>query len=200
MDGRQVYCVVKNAAGESVKSETVTMHLASGLEITKQPEDVTAAEGATAEISIETNGTDVTYEWWFKNANKTTFSKSGATGNPYSVTMTKAMDGRQVYCVVKNAAGESVKSETVTMHLASDIVLNEVTYKKLTDTTLYVYAYAGTAATLEIPETVNGMTVVEIGEEAFMNNTSLTSIDLPDTITVIRARAFKGCTSLSSMS
>ena len=114
--------------------------------------------------------------------------------------MTKAMDGRQVYCVVKNAAGESVKSETVTMHLASDIVLNEVTYKKLTDTTLYVYAYAGTAATLEIPETVNGMTVVEIGEEAFMNNTSLTSIDLPDTITVIRARAFKGCTSLSSMS
>ena len=48
-------------------------------------------------------------------------------------------------------------------------------------------------------QTVDLSNVCDIGEEAFMNNTTLTSIKLPGTITIIRARAFKGCTSLSEM-
>lgn len=35
-----------------------------------------------------------------------------------------------------------------------------------------------------------------IGAEAFLNNTSLTSVDVTDGVTTIGARAFKGCTSL----
>ena len=40
---------------------------------------------------------------------------------------------------------------------------------------------------------------IPIGEEPFMGNATLVSIDLPDSITAIRARAFKNCTSLSQM-
>ena len=79
------------------------------------------------------------------------------------------------------------------------LIFDGVTYEPLTSTTCAVVSYSGTASSLIIPETVEGMTVVEIGVEAFMDNKSLVSIDLPDTITVIRARAFKGCTSLSDM-
>ena len=57
-------------------------------------------------------------------------------------------------------------------------------------------------ATLTIPECVGDdswFVVTEVGEEAFMGEEDLVSITLPDTITVIRARAFKNCTNLSKM-
>ncbi len=65
--------------------------------------------------------------------------------------------------------------------------------------TIYVVNYSGSASSLTIPEVIGGATVTEIGEGAFMGKTSLVSIDLPDTITVIRARAFKNCTNLANM-
>ena len=85
------------------------------------------------------------------------------------------------------------------MTIDVSIILNDVTYEPLTDTTCAVISYSGSANSLVIPGTVNGMTVTEIGEEAFMDNKYLVSIDLPDTITVIRARAFKNCSNLSEM-
>lgn len=61
-----------------------------------------------------------------------------------------------------------------------------------------VKQYKGNESSVTVPGTCSGITVNEIGEEAFMGK-SLTSIDLPDSIQVIGARAFKNCSSLSSM-
>ena len=96
-------------------------------------------------------------------------------------------------------------SNFATLHIGErDIIVNGVTYERITDPTtqnvsLRVKSYAGSVSSLVIPTVVEGLTVTEIGEEAFMGNTTLTSIDLPNSITVIRARAFKNCTNLSSM-
>ena len=92
-----------------------------------------------------------------------------------------------------------MESNGAVLSLDANIIVDGVTYAPITTTTCKVISYAGTASTLTIPETVEGMTVTEIGEQAFMNNTILVSIDLPDTITIIRARAFKGCINLSEM-
>ena len=62
-----------------------------------------------------------------------------------------------------------------------------------------IESYDGTLSSVVIPETVQGFTVVQVGPGAFEGNTVLTSIDLPDTITVIAQRAFAGCSSLSDM-
>ena len=43
------------------------------------------------------------------------------------------------------------------------------------------------------------MPVTEIGDEAFMNNTTIEEIVIPDTVVVIGKRAFAGCTSLKKM-
>jgi hypothetical protein len=67
------------------------------------------------------------------------------------------------------------------------------------DGTVEVKSYDGSAASVTIPQTVEGYTVTAIGEGAFEGNTALVSIDLPDTIEVIGARAFKNCTSLTTM-
>ena len=58
-----------------------------------------------------------------------------------------------------------------------------------------------TAATgeLVIPNTIDGHPVTSIGEEAFQNCTSLTSITIPDSVTSIGSEAFIFCSSLPSI-
>ena len=57
----------------------------------------------------------------------------------------------------------------------------------------------GTCTDLDvlIPPTIDGLTVTEIGEKAFENQTALTDIVIPDTVTNIGRRAFYGCTGLT---
>jgi hypothetical protein len=50
-----------------------------------------------------------------------------------------------------------------------------------------------------VQETVNGTTVTVIGEKAFENNTTIQEIHLPDSIQVIKKRAFAGCSNLTRM-
>lgn len=51
---------------------------------------------------------------------------------------------------------------------------------------------------VEIPETIGGLTVTEIGEAAFTDS-YLTSVVLPDTVTKIGANAFYGCNCLQTI-
>lgn len=51
----------------------------------------------------------------------------------------------------------------------------------------------------DLPSTLNGKTVAQIGSSAFANQIQVTSITLPSTITSIGAEAFSGCTSLTSI-
>jgi hypothetical protein len=50
-----------------------------------------------------------------------------------------------------------------------------------------------------IPETIEGLPVVTIAEEAFRGCTNLTSVEIPSQVTTIETRAFRSCTSLESI-
>ena len=52
---------------------------------------------------------------------------------------------------------------------------------------------------ITIPETYSGKPVVEIGRDAFLNCTDLTSITIPDSVKSIGWYAFSGCTGLTSI-
>lgn len=56
--------------------------------------------------------------------------------------------------------------------------------------------YSGNYSTLEIPSTIGGKTVVEIGDDVFAKSYLLTEVVIPDTVKVIGARAFQGCLAL----
>ena len=83
--------------------------------------------------------------------------------------MVEADNGTFVYTIKNNLAGVTVKQ------------------------------YKGSASSVTVPGSYSQITVTEIGEEAFMGNSSLSSINLPNSIQVIGARAFKNCTNLKSM-
>ena len=61
------------------------------------------------------------------------------------------------------------------------------------DGTYAIIGYIGDDAVIEIPKTINGITVSTIASEAFKNYSTLTSITVYDTLTSIGDSAFLGC-------
>ena len=109
-NGRQVYCVVTDKYGVSVKSSTATLYMGNPAKITSQPANVSAFNGKTATVKFGASGDGLTYKWYFKNKGASSFSLTNSfTGNIYSVTMDSSRAGRQVYCVVTDKYGTSVK-------------------------------------------------------------------------------------------
>ena len=203
-DGFQFRCMV-TVGNQTAPSNAATMTVGEApvtITFTQQPEDASGPVNSYVTFTVAAEGATA-YQWQYNKGTETWYDCSGAGYEDADTAtlrtkVTAGRDGFQFRCMV-TVGTQTAPSEAATMTVSNEIVLNDVTYEILTSTTVKVVSYNGTATSLVIPETVNNMTVTEIGEEAFMNNTNLVSIDLPDTITVIRARAFKGCTSLSSM-
>ena len=62
-----------------------------------------------------------------------------------------------------------------------------------------IVGYKGAEAELEIPASLNGKPVTEIGGGAFLGNVKLTKVTFPKTVKLIGASAFSGCTALTEL-
>ncbi|MDR0917664.1 MAG: leucine-rich repeat domain-containing protein, partial [Oscillospiraceae bacterium] len=74
----------------------------------------------------------------------------------------------------------------------------DYTYKLFTDKKAEITKYNGTSDTPVIPSTIDGYEIVSIGKGAFKNS-SLISVDIPDTVISIRDEAFMNCSNLTSI-
>jgi BspA type Leucine rich repeat region (6 copies) len=62
-----------------------------------------------------------------------------------------------------------------------------------------VAGYRGGGGAVAIPERLGGLPVITIGDGAFLGNTSLTRLTIPNSVTSIGQFAFTDCTSLTSI-
>lgn len=65
--------------------------------------------------------------------------------------------------------------------------------------TVTITKYTGTESTVILPSTISGWPVTKIGEAAFQDNTTITSVTIPANVTEIGSNAFAGCTNLTSV-
>lgn len=65
--------------------------------------------------------------------------------------------------------------------------------------TVTITKYTGTESTVILPSTINSWPVTKIGEDALKDNTTITSVTIPDSVTEIGSNAFAGCTNLTSV-
>lgn len=66
-------------------------------------------------------------------------------------------------------------------------------------TTGTIKKYNGNDTVVVIPPTINSWPVTKIGEDALKDNTTITSVTIPDSVTEIGSNAFAGCTNLTSV-
>ena len=116
-DGRKVYCVITDKYGNSVKTNTVTLSMKKTAKITTQPVSKTVADGAAVSVKVVASGDGLKYQWYFKAAGASSYTKSSTTTATYSTTMNAARDGYKIYCVITDKYGNSVKSNTVTLSM-----------------------------------------------------------------------------------
>ncbi len=78
--------------------------------------------------------------------------------------------------------------------------IGSFTFRPIDDGSAYEVSGALTLkdGAAKIPSKYKNLPVVAIGEKAFFNNRELTSVELPDSITVIKDGAFQNCSALTS--
>ena len=116
--GRRVYCVITDAYGKKVTTNTVTLKIPTALKITKQPTDAYADIGSKVSTTVKVTGDGVKYQWYVQNPGGSGFAKSSITGATYSYQMTKEKVGRRAYCVITDMYGKKVTTSTVTFAVA----------------------------------------------------------------------------------
>ena len=125
-DGMQLYCMVKDGSGYSVTSDTVTVHVTQELAITQQPESKTVTLGDSVTLSVKAQGIGLSYQWYFKKVGQDSFSEwNNRKRASETVTPPESWNGIQLYCVVKDSGGNSLQSDTVTVHVTQTLAITQ---------------------------------------------------------------------------
>ena len=124
--GTKYRCVITDANKESVKTNTVTLSVLIPLEIVTQPVNYSGAEGSSAVFTVKANGVGLKYQWQvYKSGAWTNCSvNDGAKTNKLTLEAKASRSGTKYRCVVTDANGENVKTNTVilTVEIPLEIV------------------------------------------------------------------------------
>ena len=94
-------------------------------------------------------------------------------------------------CAVLPACGPSAFAED-----KGELTCGDYAYQLLEDGSARITAYTGDATELAVPAELDGHPVQEIGDFAFSSCYSLTSVSIPDSLTLIGENPFGNCLSL----
>ena len=114
-NGSQYRCVVTTAGGEELISNPAELTVYEETEITKQPDDATVTEGATAVFSVTADGTDLDYQWQVNSGSGWTDIEDAIAPVCYVTPTAVDMTGNQYRCVVSGADGVTKTSNAATL-------------------------------------------------------------------------------------
>lgn len=95
--------------------------------------------------------------------------------------------------------GDSHPSLVMDDYTAQFIPVEDNPYDYPPPKTVTITKYTGKESTVILPSTISSWPVTKIGEDAFQDNTTITSVTIPASVTEIGSNAFAGCTNLTSV-
>ena len=118
-------CVVTDAYKDSISSDSAKLTLGAPLEITSQPEDVTAAAGEYAQFHVTATGTGLKYQWQLSRDNGLNWVTLSGTKFPSALTAdfeikaSRNNNENLFRCVVSDQYGQEVASNSAKLTLQS---------------------------------------------------------------------------------
>ncbi len=124
-----------------------------------------------------------------------------AADNRSATLMITVIPQNEGVAVITGEASNGLKvSCTITVEQQKDENESEdYQYKELNNDTIKITGYTGTAKELVIPAKIDGKSVIYIGDSAFEDYKSLSSVKLSEGITSIGDNAFSKCSNLRSI-
>ena len=114
-NGWKVKCVITDENGNSEETNIIRLTVTKdGIQITKQPTDVTAKSGDPFSVEVKAEGTNLKYQWKYSpNGGRNWYSFSNATGAVFSKKMPESWNGWKVKCVINDDQGNSKETKIV---------------------------------------------------------------------------------------
>ena len=115
-NGYQYRCVITGGKDSKLISKVATLYVGSAAEITSQPEDATAAAGATATFTVAATNV-LNYQWQYtKNGTEWfTTTMTGAKTATLEVAATSGRNGYQYRCMITGENGDVIYTNAVTL-------------------------------------------------------------------------------------
>ena len=149
-NGIQLYCIVKDRNGNSVQSNTIKVTFSDVVTIVTQPANVSAKAGESVKLTVKAEGVGLSYQWYYKKSGAKSWTKwSKQTKSTVSIKMASGWNKAQFYCLVKNKAGKSVKTQSAKATLLVEFKITTQPKNKTVKT--------GKTATFSIKATGNGL-------------------------------------------
>ena len=132
LSGNRYYCVVQDTVGQRVVSTAATLTVDQpALILVSSPKDVTCMIGESATFTVSVSGgvQPYTYQWYVLPAQRGGFTLlanalaeegtavAGAVSNTLTVTASTQLNGNRYYCVVRDAAGQQVVSQSAILNV-----------------------------------------------------------------------------------
>ena len=97
------------------------------LKITKQPTNAAAPKDKAVNVTVTAKGDGLTYKWYYRNKGASSFSYTSSFDNKttYSVTMSEARDGRELYCVITDKYGNTATTDIVTIYMGNPVKITK---------------------------------------------------------------------------
>ncbi|MCR5204858.1 MAG: hypothetical protein K6E47_07355, partial [Lachnospiraceae bacterium] len=174
-DGMSLRCVVTDASGKKVTSNTATLKYNNPLTITKQPASATVDTGSAASFSITATGKGLKYLWQYKYAGDSAWTDwTSKTSASISVAYAAYRDGMSLRCVVTDASGKKATSNTVTLNYNKPLTITKQPANATVDT--------GSAASFSVTATGKGLKYLwqykYAGDSAWTDWTSKTTANI----------------------
>ena len=172
---------------------TAMWNPAGGVYIVRQPQGVATNVGVTVSFSVLASGpAPLSYQWWTGTTNLI-----GATDITFTITNVQPADAGH-YRVVVTDRGGSTTSQVAILDVYTTPP-GGFLYTPNGNGTVVLTGYTGPGGAVDIPDAINGLPVITIGDDAFSQGTSLTRITMPDSVTSIGIGAFQSCYELTNL-
>lgn len=129
-NGYEYCCVITDANGRSITSDPATLTVkeeADAIKIIQQPKNCTTPVGSVAVFTVVAEGDDLSYQWEHKTPTGTkwitTTAGTGTTTNELSIEALAYRDGYIYHCVIIDANGNSVTSESAKLTIGEEKTL-----------------------------------------------------------------------------